>query len=158
MTPNTSDVLLAINDLLDSIKKLEDLGVIRSKNWVSDYGEWLVKCLYSAEIAESRTQKGWDVKLNGIKVQIKTNFIPDSGSKYSIFSTKHIFDELIIIGLSNNLKIAKMYRISLTDLVPISIQNKKEKHKYRINWSELKSSSVNPDTIQNIGEMADFFT
>lgn len=154
MESTNSKVLSEINKICDAIEKLEDLDVIRSRKWVPDYGEWLVKQIYNAKLATSKTQSGWDLIINGKKVQVKNSFVPDKGSRYTEYNKKHHFDELIIIGFSKNLKIVEMYRISFTNLIPIS---KKQNSKLRVNWSDLASYEVNLSAMQSINKLAGFF-
>jgi hypothetical protein len=130
-------VIKAIKMLHDSVEKLKNLGVFRSQKWVADYGEWLVTKLFDGELANSRTQEGWDVKIADTKVQLRPSFVPPSGG-YTRFDPEKEFDELIAVGLTDNMKIDRMYRISKEKLMTI-IHDGGEK---RVNWTDLKCYSV----------------
>jgi len=71
-----NEVIEALDNMHEAIEKLRSLGVIRSQKWTADYGEWLVAKLFASDLAESRTQSGWDIEIDGKKVQIRTSFIP----------------------------------------------------------------------------------
>lgn len=131
------EVIKAIKKLHDSVEKLKNLGVIRSEKWVSDYGEWLVTKLFGGELASSRTQEGWDVKIADRKVQVRTSFVPRSGG-YTRCDPEKEFDELIAVGLTDSMKIDRMYRISKEKLMNL-IQDGGEK---RVNWTALKGELV----------------
>jgi len=131
------EVIKAIKMWHNSIEKLKSLGVIRSEKWVADYGEWLVTKLFGGELANSRTQEGWDVKISDRKVQVSTSFVPPSGG-YTRCNPEKEFDELIAIGLTDSMKIDRMYRISKEKLMNL-IHDGGEK---RVNWTDLKDDLV----------------
>ena len=132
------DIIEAINSLHESVEKLKSLDVIRSQKWKDDYGEWLVTKLFDGHLAKSKTQKGWDVDIAGSKVQVKTSFIPKTGSEYTRCSLEKDFDELIIVGLTDNMRIGKIFELSKENLIPL-IRNGRES---RVNWSDLEPYAV----------------
>jgi hypothetical protein len=134
-----NEVIEAIDSMHASVRKLKSLGVIRSQKWTADYGEWLVAKLLDCDLAQSRVQEGWDVEIKGRKVQVRTSFIPQKGSRYTRCKTSDEFDELIVVGLTDNMRIGKMYRIDKEQLKPI-IRNGKEP---RVNWTDLEPYLVN---------------
>lgn len=138
MCNNTGAVFDAICSLSESLKTLHNLGVIRSKKWKDDYGEWLVCQLFDGVLADSRTQEGWDLKVNDENVQVKCHFIPDRGSKYTLIKSTSSFDTLIIVGLTESLKVGVMYRIRKIDLMPLLVSEKgRGKDVHRVMWSQL---------------------
>jgi hypothetical protein len=134
-----NEVIEALVNLHASIEKLRSLGIIRSQKWTADYGEWLVAKLFKGDLAESLTQSGWDIEIDGKKVQIKTSFIPQKGPRYTRCNISKYFDELIVVGLTKKMRIGKMYRIDKECLKPI-IRNGTES---RVNWTDLEPYAVN---------------
>ena len=49
----------AVQNLSASIRALRAAGVIRSRRFTGDLGEWYVECLYQVRRTSRQTQKGW---------------------------------------------------------------------------------------------------
>ena len=145
-------ILEAIDSWNASIQTLKSFNVIRSQKWVADYGEWLVKMLFDGILATSKTQEGWDVEINEHKVQVRTSFIPQTGSEYTRCSINKDFDELIVVGLTNNMRIGKLFKIAKKDLEPL-IRNGKEP---RVNWCDLEKYLVDISSCTSKNNMAQF--
>jgi hypothetical protein len=144
----------ALDNMHAAIQKLRSLGVIRSQKWTADYGEWLVGKLFGSDLAESRTQSGWDIEIGGKKVQIRTSFIPQKGPRYTRCKVSEDFDELVVVGLTENMRIGKMYRIDKERLKPL-IRNGAES---RVNWTDLNPYSVNLNDLASVKNMTPFLS
>ena len=71
--PQIDDIVAALDSIAEGIHSLQELGVIRSRKFVSDYGEWIVCQLFGGRVAKSKTQRGWDVLANDERIQVKTH-------------------------------------------------------------------------------------
>ncbi len=148
------EVIKALDNMHAALETLRYLGVIRSQEWTADYGEWLVAKLFGSDLAESRTQSGWDIKIDGKKVQIRTSFIPQKGPRYTRCKVSEDFDELVVVGLTENMRIGKMYRIDKERLKPL-IRNGAES---RVNWTDLNPYSVNLNDLASSKGMTLFLS
>ena len=149
-----NEVIEALDNLHEALEKLRALGVIRSQKWTADYGEWLVAKLFASDLAESCTQSGWDIEIDGKKVQIRTSFIPQKGPRYTRCKVNEDFDELIVVGLTEKMRIGKIYHIDKERLKPL-IRNGSES---RVNWSDLDPYSVKLNDLASNKGMTQFLT
>lgn len=60
-----------------SLAELRRRGVVRSANApAGDYGEWLIEKALGGRLADSSSEKSWDVRLaDGERIQVKTRLV-----------------------------------------------------------------------------------
>ena len=85
----------AIKQFFAAQKKLNELGIIRSKNYLEDISRYLCKIVYHLEYAETARQAHYDGTIGISKVRVKFNNCP-TGTKIRLFEPIE-FDELIVV-------------------------------------------------------------
>lgn len=148
-------VASALERLRTGISELKSLNVIRSRKWISDFGEWLVAETYEGSLAESKTQKGWDVKVEDRNIQVKTSFEPDDpANRWSFVSDPKGFDALVLIVLTDAFKIREFYKVPATDLRPLL---KEDKQGLRLNWNDIAKWKIRKVDIANYERLSLLF-
>ena len=102
-----------INLFISAKNKLKDLDVIRSERIIGEFGEWFAEELTGAKRANSTSQKGWDLILNGKKFQVKTH-AKGEGNKARWTQWNYNddeFDVLVILIFSSSLELREAYII-----------------------------------------------
>ncbi len=99
MSSSSDEAVAAVESLSQAIKSLKAIGIIRSRRFTGDLGEWYVEQLYQAKRAPSPTQVGWDLLLpvTGERVQVKTQSFDPSNAWNYLESDPALFDRLILI-------------------------------------------------------------
>lgn len=92
---------IALKDFFSAQKKLNQQGIIRSKNYLDDIGRYLCKVMYNMELVKSRQQIGYDGTIGTSKVLVRINNCP-IGTKVRLVEPFE-FDELIVVLASNSL-------------------------------------------------------
>ena len=94
-----------------------NLGVIRSRKFISDFAEWLVAKIYGGSIAGSKTEKYWDVKVGMERIQVKAHSKAiDNPNRWSIVKSPDRFNTLVIMVLTKDFKVREFYRIPSREL------------------------------------------
>ena len=128
---NKLEVDKAIKNFFDSIKKLKELGIIRSDTILGDIGEYLCQTVFpNLKLVDEKTKQGHDALENGKKVQIKY-----SGS----IDTKNIdlgnpskYDELIVVLKRDSIHIYKEDRKRDKDFYFYRFSSQEVKEKFKI--------------------------
>lgn len=94
------DTKKALKDFFSGQKKLNQLGIIRSKNYLDDVGKYLCKVMYNLELTKSRRQASYDGMIGTSKIQIKINNCPTGTPVRLVEPIK--FDELIVVLAPNS--------------------------------------------------------
>jgi len=82
MDEQINRIATAFAAMAKAIEELKKHSVFRSRKGVPDFSEWLVAQIYKGRLAESKTQKGWDVQTESEKIQVKASFTPhDPGNR-----------------------------------------------------------------------------
>lgn len=152
---NITRITRSFDKLSSAIDDLTDLGVIRSRKYLPDFAEWLVAQLYSGKLAESKTQKYWDVKIKNNKVQVKAHSKAVSNSnRWTPIKDINKFDILVIVVFTVNFKVRELYHIPTQKLKPYLKPYKKN---YKVNWNEIKEWEVKKDSFHDLNELSVFF-
>ena len=116
---NYKKVKETLYKLANAKQDLRELGVIRSERLVGEIGEWFFTAIYGGKRAQSTTQKGWDVKLNGKKIQIKTHAKGDkNNARWTVINfCEDDPDELVIVVFTKEFCLKEFYRVSSKVLV-----------------------------------------
>ena len=143
----------AIKGLARAITKLKDLGVIRSRRFTGDLGEWYVATLWDGEAAESQTEKAWDIRLpSKERAQVKTQTY-DQGNRWNYLdSDPDLFDRLIAVILNEDFTIRDLYDVPASDLKSVLRVGKEGRPCYY--WDDLKRWRVDPSTLPGFGQVA----
>ena len=102
----------AVVGLATAIHRLREMGVIRSRRFIGDLGEWYIATLYNGVQPSSQTQKGWDIQLpTGDRLQVKTVSF-DKGNLWSyVNADPATFDRYLFLVLSDAFVIKFLYDI-----------------------------------------------
>ena len=145
----------SLEKLSASINELTSLGVIRSRKFVSDFAEWLVTQIYGGSIAQSKTQKYWDVKIGTEKIQVKAHSKAiDNPNRWSQVKGPDKFDALIILVLTRNFKVREFYRIPSRQLKPYL---KPYNRDYKVDWNDIGAWKISKEDIPNSDKFFVFF-
>ncbi|MCC7354526.1 MAG: hypothetical protein IT330_12320 [Anaerolineae bacterium] len=151
----TDNAIEAVKSLSRAIRELRAAGVIRSRRFTGDLGEWYVEQLYNAERPRSQTQKGWDILLPecGERLQVKTqSFDPQNRWNY-LDSDPSLFDRLVLIILTDSLTIRNLYDIPTSELHSLLRVGKEKKPYYH--WDDFAPWRVDPRKLPGYNKMAD---
>jgi hypothetical protein len=110
---NIEVIRSAINKIVDGKNTLRKLGVIRSERLIGEIGEWIGKSIFGGESAESSSQKGYDLVIDGKKYQVKAHAKGENNNaRWTEFKyEKGQFDYLVIIVMCSDLYLKEVYCI-----------------------------------------------
>ena len=136
----------ALDDLVEAKRKLRECGVLRSERFVGEIGEWFVKSILEAKRAETSSQKGWDLLLDGKKIQVKTHAKGDDNNARwtEIKYDKEAFDELIVVIFTKEFHLKEFYRIPINIVMQRIVPSGKQKI---IKWDDLNDHQVQIDNL-----------
>lgn len=148
------DPIAAITQLAHAINALKATGVIRSRRFTGDLGEWYVAQLYSGRIAGSQVEKGWDVQLaDGTRLQVKTqSYDPQNRWNYLDSDRAH-FDRLVAVILNDTFTLRDLYDIPVADLVSLLRTGREGRPQYF--WDTLAPWRIDPRTLPGFAPIAD---
>lgn len=130
-----------IKEYINAIQNLNRLGVLKNKkDFTGQIGEWLVESLYDGKRSDNSIQKGWDVKVNGKRIQVKTHSKAESNdARFTRISyyEKETIDELIIIVFTFDYKIKNFFIVPWEKAYPL-IKRRTKKEIPELKWSLLK--------------------
>ena len=111
------DATRAVRDLSGAISKLKDLGIIRSRRFIGDLGEWYVATLWGARMSNNQVEKGWDLKTpEGVRLQVKTQTYDRENRWNYLDSDLGLFDRLIAVILNDDFTIRDLYDVPAAEL------------------------------------------
>ena len=146
----------SLEKLSASINELTSLGIIRSRKFISDFAEWLVAQIYGGSIAESKTQKHWDVKVGTEKIQVNAHSKAiDNPNRWSQVKGPDRFDTLVILVLTKSFKVREFYRIPSLQLKPYLRPYNRD---YKVNWNDIGAWKISKEDITNSDKFSVFFT
>jgi len=152
---NFVQIAESLQKLSTAINELKRAGVIRSRKFVSDFGEWLIAKMYGGSIASSKTQKHWDVEVGAEKIQIKVHSkAMDNPTRWSQVKSIEKFDTLIILVLTENFKVREFYRIPSEKLKSYL---KPYDSDYKVNWDDIKDCKISKKDIPDFNRFSGFF-
>jgi len=85
----------ALKQFFSAQKKLNQLGVIQSRDYIGDIGRYLCQIVYNLELPKSRRQASYDGTIGGSKVQVRINNCP-IGTPVRL-AEPFEYDELIVV-------------------------------------------------------------
>lgn len=155
-TTDFAQIAESLERLSAAINELTSLGIIRSRKFISDFAEWLVVQIFGGSIAQSKTQKNWDVQVGAEKIQVKAHSkAMDNPNRWSQVKGPDKFDTLIILVLTNSFKVREFYRIPSRQLKPYLKPHNRD---YKVNWNDIGEWKITKDDIPNSDSFAVFFT
>lgn len=133
----SSEIATEIKKLAESMKRLRELGVIRSQKIVGDIGEWIAAVLFDGVIADSKNQQGWDIKCEVGNIQVRAHAKAEGNNTRNTRITGLSEDcaMLAILVLTHD------FRISQVFVVP-SEEAKRLATKGKLSWSKLQDFEV----------------
>ena len=151
------DPIAAITQLAHAISALKAAGVIRSRRFTGDLGEWYVAQLYGGRIADSQVEKGWDVQLaDDTRLQVKTqSYDPQNRWNYLDSDLAH-FDRLVVVLLNDTFTLRDLYDIPVADLAPLLRTGREGRAQYF--WDGLGPWRVDPRALPGYAPLADLIT
>jgi hypothetical protein len=131
----------AIKEYINAIQNLNRLGVLKNKkDFTGQLGEWLVETLFDGKRSDNGIQKGWDVEVNGKRIQVKTHSKAESNdarfTRISCYEKEGI-DELIIIVFTFDYKIKHFFIVPWEIAYPLT-ELRTQKQIPELKWSLLK--------------------
>ena len=153
----SADPVAAIAQLANAINTLKATGVIRSRRFTGDLGEWYVAQLYGGKVAKSQVEKGWDVRLtDGTRLQVKTqSYDPQNRWNYLDSDPTH-FDRLVVVILNDTFTLRDLYDIPVGALIPLLRTGREERPQYF--WDALAPWRVDPRMLPGYTPVADLVT
>jgi hypothetical protein len=147
--------IAAVKQLSDAIKLLKTTGVIRSRRFTGDIGEWYVEQLYNAEKPTSQTQKGWDLILpaTGERLQVKTQSFDQQNRWNYLESESNLFDRLIVVILTDSFSLRNLYDVPAAELTAIIRVGKENKPYYH--WDDLIRWQIDPKNLPGYSRVKD---
>ena len=138
-----SKSIAAVRELSHAVRVLRELGVIRSRRFTGDLGEWYVCQLYGAQPAASQTQKGWDVNLpaSGERIQVKTQSYDRENRWNYLDSLLSDFDRLVVVIITDFFTIRALYDVPAEELGRVLRIGAEKKPAYY--WDDLEPWKVN---------------
>jgi len=85
----------ALQQFFSAQTKLNQLGIIHSRDYIGDIGRYLCQAMYGLEPPKSPRQAGYDGTIGASKVQVRINNCP-IGTPVRLDDTIE-FDELIVV-------------------------------------------------------------
>ena len=85
----------ALKQFFSAQKKLNQLGVIQSRDYIGDIGRHLCQIVYNLELPKSRRQASYDGTIGSSKVQVRINNCP-IGTPVRL-AEPFEYDELIVV-------------------------------------------------------------
>ncbi|PPL04273.1 hypothetical protein [Parapedobacter indicus] len=138
--------LEALTRFFEAIDGLRDQGiVINQKDFTGQLGEWLVEVILNGKRATNACQGGWDVDVNGCRVQVKTHAKDDTNrTAWTSLAnpSSEIADELIIIVFTKTYKLKAFYRVPWDQAVSLirtttARKNDREIIRHKIHWKDI---------------------
>ena len=129
-------------------KNLRSFGVIRSQRIIPDYGEWIACRILGASLADSRTQKGWDVEIAGKRIQVKTHAKALTNRAHRTPIPNHPeYNELLIVVLTPCYLVSKIFRVPVEDVKRL---RKEMGRKWTLEWKELGGFQIQKNKLAAI--------
>lgn len=155
----TDKAVDAVKNLSATLHTLRVTGVIRSRRYTGDLGEWYVERLYGAARATGQTQKGWDIQLaSGDRLQVKTQSYDLANRWNYLDSDLDHFDRFVLVILTDDLTVRDLYDVPVHALRPLlRVSLDKGKQRFVYYWDTLAPWLVNPNTLPGYAEMAELF-
>ena len=144
----------AVRRLSQVIEELRRSGVIRSRRFTADLGEWYIEQLYIAKRASSPTQKGWDLidPTTGERLQVKTQTY-DPGNRWNYLeSDTSQFDRLVVVILTGRFTLRDLYDVPVLELRSLLRRGKDGRLRYH--WDDLEPWRVNPRMLPGYTKLA----
>jgi len=85
----------ALGEFFSGQKKLNQLGVINSRDYIGDIGRYLCQQVYGMEVPRGRPQPGYDGTIGSSRVAVRMNNCP-TGTPVRV-NEPFEFDELIVV-------------------------------------------------------------
>ena len=85
----------ALKEFFSAQKRLNQLGIIHSKDYIGDIGRYLCQVMYNLAITKSGRQAGYDGMIGTSKIQVKINNCP-IGTPVMLGEPGE-YDELIVL-------------------------------------------------------------
>lgn len=141
----------ALRNFLNAMKTLREEGVlVNKKDFTCQIGEWLVETVYGGKRAASGIQKGWDIKVKGKNIQVKSHAKKEGNnnrwSRVEKDSTERI-DELVIVVFTHDYKLKDFYNVPWKKALPLIKMRGKKTKKPEINWSSIEMYKVNIESL-----------
>src|SRR5262245_47959495 len=147
------DPIAAITQLAQAISALRVTGVIRSRRFMGDLGEWYVAQLYDGRIADNQVEKGWDVQLvDGTRLQVKTqSYDPQNRWNYLDSDPAH-FNRLVVVILTDTFTLRDLYDIPGANLDDV-LRTGGDGRRFYL-WDALAPWRVDPRTLPGYAAIA----
>lgn len=149
-----SDPVAAVIELSHAVGVLRERGIIHSREFTGDLGEWYICELYGGERVPGQAQKGWSICLSasGERLQVKTQFYDPDNQWNHLDSIPTDFDRLIVVILTDSFTIRAIYDLpseELGTLIKIGDENRPS-----FRWDDLEPWRVNPSSLPGCKDLA----
>lgn len=135
-----SKIRAAIDSITSGKRTLFELGAIRSERLTGEIGEYYVSEILNAQRAGTSSQKGYDLLLDGKKVQVKAHAKGEgNGARWTEFKySQGDFDILVIIVMSQDFLISEFYQIPAESVFARINEKKKQRVVDWDNFTDFK--------------------
>lgn len=141
----------AIFNYIKAMKILrEEQILLNKKDFTGQIGEWLVEQIYEGKRSNNGIQKGWDILIGNLKIQVKTHSKAISNkAKFTQLNldTCTEADEIIIIVFTEDYKLRAFYKFPICIAIKHSKVRGKKRPKTEINWSSLEEFRIEPSKL-----------
>lgn len=156
------DAVASVLRLSESLRELKRVGVIRSRRITGDIGEWIISTLYGAKMSSSRTQKGWDLSLNGQRLQVKTcSYTSDEANQWSYLgSDPDCFDRMVVVILEEDeFRVRSLHEVPVSKLRGLLHEHtgKSRKQGPYFRWRDLEPFRLDPEEMVGYSDIAKLF-
>ncbi len=136
----------SIHKINSGIQELRNLKVTRTVKLTSEIGEWLVNEIYQGKMATSSTQKGWDIKADGKRIQVKAHAKrKDNTAQWTVCNyNEQLFEEFVIVVFSEDYRLKKIIKLSFEELMK---KSNKSGNRRIIYWKDCIQNEINLDTL-----------
>jgi hypothetical protein len=145
-----TETQLALKNYFEALSTLKRLGIVpNKKDFTSQIGEWLVNEIYNGALALNPIQKHWDLKLDHIRIQVKTHAKASTNKNRWTpieYNSDAEIDILIIVIFSEDYGLKEFYSVPWKEALTLI-----RVHKYRklIYWDHLKNFKIELDELPN---------
>lgn len=141
-------------ELSHAVEVLRRQGVIRSRRFRDDLGEWYVCELYGGERAPAQTEGCRDICLSagGQRLRVKTHPYDPENRWNFLDSIPTDFDRLVVVILTDTFTIREIYDVPVEELGTVVKMGDENRPFYR--WDDLEPWRVNPADLPGYKDLA----
>jgi hypothetical protein len=147
---SNDEINMILQNYFNALKALKEAQITNNKkDFTCQIGEWLVAKIYDGKLAASSIQRGWDVDVNGKKIQVKTHAkaVSNKSRQTAVKRNEGIdVDELITVVFTENYQLKEFYVTPWKEALKLIRQNKTGGI---IHWDDQKRFKMQIEELPN---------